>query len=132
MNRDNIITSLLIAIVLVIAGSVVYFGKPPAAADTLVLLKTQGMTCQACSYKITQELTQRKGIAHVAFDVPAGIVEIYFDSHHEAPAKLATTVTNLGFPSTVAYAQPYQTPSCSQATDGAPRQCKNCNKKVVN
>ena len=134
MNRDNLITSLLIAIVILVAGTAIYFGKPLSSPDTLALLKTNGMTCQDCAQKINQALTQRKGIAHLAINVPAGIVEVYFDAHRTSPTDLATTVTNLGFATTVAYVQPYQAPTCPQAgtTDGQPTPCKNCNKKVTN
>lgn len=135
MNRDNLITLILLTIVLLGSGTAILLGKPHAStADTLVLLQAQGMTCSSCSQKITQSLTSQSGVAAVAVDVPAGIVEVQIDSRKTTPVAVAGSVSSLGFTSTIAYVQPFRKsgPSKPQKSGCGSNGCGNCNQKQSN
>jgi periplasmic mercuric ion binding protein len=98
LSKQNII--LIITAVAVLAGFAFYvrIGERP---DSVVALKTLGMTCESCSEKITKALQRHKGVASVEVDVDAGRVIAAYNSKSAKAEELAGTVTGLGYGSTV-------------------------------
>jgi copper chaperone CopZ len=132
MNSDDRTTLIMIVCVLLFAGALLLFGQPcNAKANSLVLLRTDGMTCGSCVQKITLALNSHPGVADVTVDVPAGLVEIQFDSSKTTPNALAANVRTVGFPATVAHVQPLgnanrPAPVAGGCNSGG---CGNCNKR---
>jgi copper chaperone CopZ len=98
LNKQNFI--LIIIAVAVLAGFAFFvrIGEDP---DSVVVLKTNGMTCESCSEKITKALQRQKGVTSVEVDVEAGRVIAAYDSKVAKPESLAGAVTSLGYGSTV-------------------------------
>lgn len=108
MNRNDLLTLILVLAVTLTAGTAVYLGKPAPNPDTLALFQTKGMTCSNCSQKVNTALAQQSGVANVAIDLPTGVIEVYFDAQRTTPFALANRVSGLGFPTIVTYVQPYK------------------------
>lgn len=72
------------------------------SADSVAILKTAGMTCGACSDKISSALQTLPGVAATETDLDAGVVMVGYDRKKTSPQSLAARVTAAGFPSTVA------------------------------
>lgn len=72
-----------------------------ATADSVVVLRTTGMTCGSCSSKITKALESLKGVAVTEVDVEGGWVVVGYDTKAVKPDALAAQVNNSGFGSNV-------------------------------
>lgn len=90
---------LLAVVILVVFACYVRVG---ATADSVVVLRTSGMTCQSCVKKITTALQSEKGVAAAEVDLAGGVVVAGYDSKQVAPERLAKTVAATGFQSQVA------------------------------
>jgi copper chaperone CopZ len=86
--------------VAVLAGFA-FFVRIGERPDSVVALKTVGMTCKSCSEKITKALQMQKGVASVDVDVEAGRVIATYNSKVTKPESLAGTVTGLGYGSSI-------------------------------
>lgn len=85
------------------AGAVFALNQPGpgVAADSVVVLKSQGVTCGSCAGKIEKALREKPGVAAVEVDVDAERVMIAIDSQIARPETLAETVTGLGYGSSI-------------------------------
>jgi len=68
-----------------------------ASADSVAVLRAQGMTCGSCAGKIEKTLGKQAGVARVQVDVDAGKVVVGFDSRTVRPEILAERVTGVGY-----------------------------------
>jgi len=98
LNKQNSILIIRAGAVLSGFALFVRIGEHP---DSVVALKTLGMTCKSCSEKITKALQRQKGVTSVEVDVEGGRVIAAYDSKVAKPERLAGTVTGLGYVSTV-------------------------------
>ena len=101
MKNKILNTSLVLAAVVVLAVFAFYV-RVGATADAVVVLRTQGMTCQSCVAKITAALESERGVAATEVDLSGGVVIAGYDSKQVAPERLAKTVAATGFDSQVA------------------------------
>lgn len=85
------------------AGAVFALNQPGsgALADSVAILKSQGVTCGSCAARIEKALKEKPGVASVDVDLDAGRVTVAFDSTVAKPEVLAETVTGLGYGSSV-------------------------------
>jgi len=74
---------------------------PGAEADSVVVMKTQGMTCGSCAGKIEKSLKEKPGVASVEVDVDNGGIAVAYDAKVATPEILAETVTALGYESSI-------------------------------
>ncbi len=89
---------------LVIGAGVVFALNQPgsgATADSVAILKSQGVTCGSCAGRIERALKEKPGVASVSVDVDAGRVTVAYDSKKAAPEVLAQAVTELGYGSSI-------------------------------
>lgn len=100
MKKRVLNISLLLAVVVILAVFACYV-RVGATADTVVLLRTSGMTCGSCISKVTKALQSEKGVAATEVDLQGGVVIAGYDSKLVAPERLAQTVAATGFRSTV-------------------------------
>ena len=70
-------------------------------ADSVVVLKSQGVTCGSCAGKIEKALKEKPGVVAVEVDVDAGLVTVAYDSKVAKHETLAETVTALGYGSSI-------------------------------
>lgn len=75
-------------------------------ADSIAVLKTNGMTCGACADTITSSLKGIHGVAASEVDVENGYVVIGYDTAKTTPEALAATVNSSGYASSVARIMP--------------------------
>jgi copper chaperone len=98
LNKQN---SILIIIAVGGLAGFAFFVRIGERPDSIVALKTNGMTCESCAEKIRSALQRQKGVTSVEVDVEAGRVIAAYDSKVAKPESLAGTVTGLGYGSTV-------------------------------
>jgi copper chaperone CopZ len=72
-----------------------------ATADSVVVLRTDGMTCGSCSSKISEALEKLKGVAVTEVDIEGGWVVVGYDTKSIQPDALAAQVNSTGFGSSV-------------------------------
>lgn len=94
-------TAVAFLVLLVGAGAVFALGRAASEVtpDTVVALKSLGMTCGSCAGKIEAALKENGGVADVGVDVNSGQVLIAYDSKVIQPEALAETVTAAGYKS---------------------------------
>ncbi|KIE43953.1 heavy-metal-associated domain-containing protein [Geobacter anodireducens] len=68
--------------------------------DTVTVLKSTGISCGGCVSTITKSLETVPGVASVEVNIGAKLVTVWHDST-ATPQKLATTVSDAGYQSTV-------------------------------
>lgn len=85
------------------AGAVSALSQPDSGvnADSVAVLKSQGVTCGSCAVRIEKALKEKPGVASVEVDVDAGRVIAAYDSKIAKPETLAETVTGLGYGSSI-------------------------------
>lgn len=86
-----------VAVLAAFAFSVEMEPKP----DSVVVLKTLGMTCSSCSERIDKVLHAQQGVASTEVDVAAGRVTVWYDSKQAAAERLAQVVTGSGYGSSI-------------------------------
>jgi len=101
MKFNTIINSIILAVAVVFLVALSFRVKTGAAADSIAVLKTTGMTCGSCSSKITTTLETLKGVAVTEVDVEGGWVLVGYDTKIVRPEALVEKVTGAGFASTV-------------------------------
>jgi copper chaperone CopZ len=86
------------------AGAVFALNRPGSTVepDSVVILKTLGMTCGSCAGKIEKALMGKPGAAEVKVDVEAAQVIASYDSNMITPEALAEAATSAGFKSGIA------------------------------
>jgi len=101
MTKLKIINIVLIAAAVVLIGVFALSVRLEAAADSVVVLQTNGMTCASCSERIITALRPVHGVASAAVDLAAGQVVIGYDSKRVDAARLAEKVTASGYGSSI-------------------------------
>jgi len=99
--KNKAVNAALVLAVLVILGVCAFYVRIGATADTVVVLKTSGMTCGSCAAKITKALEDVRGVAATEVDLEGGFVIAGYDSKYAAPERLAQRVAAAGFASSV-------------------------------
>lgn len=105
--NDVVKLGVAVALALTIgAGAVFALNQPGSGdsgvtADSVALLKTQGVTCGSCAGRIERALKQKPGVASVEVDVDAGRVAVAYESKVVKPETLAETVTAAGYGSSI-------------------------------
>lgn len=98
LKTQNLIVVGIAAIVLAVFA---FFVRVGDRSDSVVVLKTLGMTCESCSRKITNALSSLEGAVSAEVDVAEGRVTIWYDSKMIGPDRLAQTVTASGYGSSI-------------------------------
>lgn len=102
----------VVAIVALLVGAGAVFAVTRTATevtpDTVVALKSLGMTCGSCAGKIESALKVKGGVASVGVDVDSGQVLVAYDSQVTNPEALAETVTAAGYKSGVLGTMPME------------------------
>jgi len=101
MTKLKIINIGLVAAAVVLIGFFALSVRLESAADSVVILQTNGMTCAGCSERIITELRPVHGVASVAVDLPASQVVIGYESKRVDAAQLAAKVTASGYSSSI-------------------------------
>ncbi|SNB45390.1 heavy-metal-associated domain-containing protein [Geobacter sp. DSM 9736] len=70
-------------------------------ADTVTVLKAEKLSCGSCAAKITKALEAQQGVASVDVDIEAGKVTVWHASKAIDAERLASVVTDAGYPSGV-------------------------------
>lgn len=102
MNAKRITTMLLVMAVVSLLVMFAFRIKVAATVDSVVLLKTSGMSCGSCSRNITTALETLKGVAVSEVDVEGGWVMVGYDHRLVTPELLAEQVKAAGFGSSIA------------------------------
>lgn len=118
------------------AGAVFAVNQPGqgAEADSVVVLKSQGVTCGSCAGKIEKALKEKAGVASVEVDVDNGRVIVAYDAKVAKSETLAETVTSLGYGSSILQnfsAEQYRAMTGRNVASLAPAKsggCACCNK----
>lgn len=84
-------------------GAVFAFNQPGSGveANSVVVLKSKGVTCGSCAGKIEKALKEKPGVASVEVDADNGGVAVAYDTKVIKPEILAGTVTALGYESSI-------------------------------
>jgi copper chaperone CopZ len=98
---SRVFNSCLVLAVLVILGVCALYVRVGATADSVVVLKTSGMTCGSCIAKVSKALQNERGVAATEVDLAGGWVIAGYDSKQVAPERLAQKVVATGFASSV-------------------------------
>lgn len=101
MKKGKTLNFCLLLAVLVVLGVCAFYVRVGATADSVVVLKTSGMTCSSCSEKIAKALQNVHGVAATEVDLQGGWVIAGYDSKQVRPEKLARCVVETGYPSSV-------------------------------
>jgi periplasmic mercuric ion binding protein len=101
MNLKRISTTLLVVAAITVLAVLALRVRMAATADSVAVLKTNGMTCGSCSSKITKALESLKGVAATEVDVEGGWVVVGYDTKTVKPEQLAEKVNGTGFGSNV-------------------------------
>jgi len=102
-KTQNLILILVAITVLAAFAFSVRNGEHP---DSVVVLKTLGMTCASCSGKITKVLHAQQGVTSAEVDVPGGRVTVWYDSKQSGPERLAQSVTAIGYGNSILMNRP--------------------------
>lgn len=100
MKNKIINTALVVTAIMFLALLAVHV-RAGATADSVVVLKTTGMTCGSCADRITKTLRGTKGVATTEVDLEGGWVIVGYDTKAIKPEVLAENVKKAGFASTV-------------------------------
>lgn len=101
MKFNNLVNSIIITVAVVFLVTLAFYVRTGATADSIAVLKTNGMTCGSCSSKITAALEKQKGVAVTEVDVDGGWVVVGYDTQAVTPRILAEKVSGAGFGSKV-------------------------------
>lgn len=101
MKFKNFINGIIVLVAVTFLITLAFRVTAGATADSVVVLKTSGMTCGSCSNKITESLRSQKGVAATEVDVEGGWVVVGYDTKTVKPEILAQKVAGTGFSSTV-------------------------------
>lgn len=101
MNKKRVSTVLLLLAAVAMLVVLAFRVSIGATADSVVVLKTTGMTCGSCASKITEALKNVPGVAATEVDVANGWVIVGYDTKVAQPEKLAEKVKEAGYYSMV-------------------------------
>lgn len=95
--KNGYLNLVLLIVVIALLATAAFFVKIRATADTVAVLRTNGITCGSCATEIEKALQKNKGVASVKVDVNGGLVAIGYDSGTIRPEVIAATVAGLGY-----------------------------------
>jgi copper chaperone CopZ len=98
-------------------------------ADSVVVLKSMGVTCGSCAGRIEKALKEKPGVASVEVDVDSGGVAVAYDAKIAKPEILAETVTALGYESSILQnfsAEQYRTVTGRNVASVSPAKSGGC------
>lgn len=101
MQMKRMATPLLVFAVITVLVVLAFRVRIGVTADSVVILKTTGMTCGSCSSTITSSLEKLPGVAATEVDVEGGWVVVGYDTKALKPEALAEKVSGAGFRSMV-------------------------------
>lgn len=99
--NNRLINTLIIVSAVTFLSVLAFYVRIGATADSVVVLKTDGMTCGSCSNKISKALESLKGVAVTEVDIEGGWVVVGYDTKTVKPDALAAQVSSIGFGSNV-------------------------------
>lgn len=107
MKNKIINLSLVLAIIAILVFFACYI-RVRVTPDSVVVLRTSGMTCGSCEAKIRKILELQNGVASDEVNVDAGKVTVWYDSHAVQPEILAVKLTEIGFGSSLFIIMPVE------------------------
>jgi len=99
--KRRVLNGCLILSGIVLLAILASFVRVGATADTVVVLRTAGMTCGSCAEQVTRALQSERGVASTEVDLAGGRVMAGFDAKQTGPGKLAAKVAAAGYASQV-------------------------------
>lgn len=96
-RKRNATNTLLVLAAAVIVGLLAFSVRLEASANSVAILRAQGMTCGGCASRIEQALKGTKGVTSVQVNVDAGQVVVGYDSNQVNPEAIAERVTGSGY-----------------------------------
>lgn len=99
--RTEVLNIAMIGVAVTLLTLLAFSVRVGVTADSIVVLRTTGMTCGSCSSKITAALQGVKGVAVTEVDVEGGWVVVGYDTKEVKPEMLAEKVNGAGFVSGV-------------------------------
>ncbi|TSK07820.1 MAG: heavy-metal-associated domain-containing protein [Geobacter sp.] len=101
MKLNKTKTSFLVITALILLVVLAFHVRVGVTADSVAVLKTNGMTCGSCSSKISKALESVDGVAVTEVDIAGGWVIVGYDTRTVKPESLAEKVKRTGFDSNV-------------------------------
>ncbi len=97
MVKTKFVNLLLVIAAVLVVAVFAFSVRLEAAADSVTLLKADGITCGNCAAAISKALEAEKGVASVTVDESAGKVVVGYDSKAVTPEALSNRVTSTGY-----------------------------------
>jgi copper chaperone CopZ len=104
--KNKIINMVLVLMAIVVLAVLAFSVRVNITPDSVVVMRTLGMTCGSCADKISKALGIRKGVASTEVDTDAGRVIVWYDSKATKAETLAQTLTGAGYGSSVLVSMP--------------------------
>jgi len=101
LRKRNVINMLLILAATVVVGVFAFSVRLEASANSVAILRAQGMTCGSCASRIEQVLKEVKGVASVQVNVDGEQVVVGYDANQVQPETIAERVTGSGYGSSI-------------------------------
>lgn len=98
---SNLLNIAMVVAAVALLSLLAFYVRIGSTADSVAVLKTDGMTCSSCSSIITAALQKVKGVAVTEVDVEGGWVVVGYDTKTVTPETLAREVNGAGFVSGV-------------------------------
>jgi len=134
--KIGLVEKILIALsVTVVLASFVFANNARPEPDSVVVLKTLGMTCGSCAGKIETALRGKPGVGEVKVDVEAAQVIATYDAKVTTPEALAEAVTTAGFRSGIAQnlsLEQYRKMTGQNVSDKGPAKKSGCGGSCCN
>lgn len=99
-GRVKLINKILITLMALVFGAATSWGAVQTA-DTVTILKAENLSCGSCAVRIKKALESEPGVTSVEVDIDAGKVTVSHDGKAIQAARVASVVTDAGYPSTV-------------------------------
>ncbi|HJV66289.1 MAG TPA: heavy-metal-associated domain-containing protein [Geomonas sp.] len=101
MSRNKIITSMLVLSAVSLLVLLAFHVRMRVTADSVVVLRTTGITCGSCASRINEAVQSVKGVAATEVDTERGWVIAGYDSKKLKPELIAQKVRASGFGSEI-------------------------------
>ena len=95
--NNKMVNVTLVLFALIVLGMLAFHVRIGLTADSVVVLKTTGMTCGSCSSKISKSLETMKGVSSTEVDVEGGWVIVGYETKNVKPDNLVENVKMTGF-----------------------------------
>lgn len=135
MNKNRLLTGMIVFAVLSMVAYISFHVTIVTAANSVAILKTDGMTCLSCSEKIRAALKRVKGVAACEVNMEDGRLVVGFDNQAISADELATRISSIGFKSCVEQQltpEQYQQLTGRELDGAAGGSCKCCTEYTKN